>query len=190
MFRAPVFSMSTLLYTSTVFEPIKNRSPISFEVNSSINVLGFYKVRLTSQIEPLGSHPTLSNKKKQRFWRVRFVREGQVIERKKPDHRSSFSAERGGFEPPLRFRKHAFQACAFSHSATSPFCSWLKYEKEQNEDEELRILTILFWKKWMFKNGFLNFQSEELIKSFCDWSPLLHKPSLLWNKFYYFWLWI
>lgn len=30
------------------------------------------------------------------------------------------SAERGGFEPPLRFRKHAFQACAFSHSATSP----------------------------------------------------------------------
>ena len=29
-------------------------------------------------------------------------------------------AERGGFEPPLRFRKHAFQACAFSHSATSP----------------------------------------------------------------------
>lgn len=32
-------------------------------------------------------------------------------------------AERGGFEPPLRFRKHAFQACAFSHSATSPLCS-------------------------------------------------------------------
>ena len=34
--------------------------------------------------------------------------------------RLSPSAERGGFEPPLRFRKHAFQACAFSHSATSP----------------------------------------------------------------------
>ncbi len=30
------------------------------------------------------------------------------------------SVERGGFEPPLRFRKHAFQACAFNHSATSP----------------------------------------------------------------------
>ena len=31
------------------------------------------------------------------------------------------SAERVGFEPTLRYkRKHAFQACAFSHSATSP----------------------------------------------------------------------
>ena len=30
-------------------------------------------------------------------------------------------AERVGFEPTLRYkRKHAFQACAFSHSATSP----------------------------------------------------------------------
>lgn len=27
----------------------------------------------------------------------------------------------GGFEPPKRFRLHAFQACAFSHSATDPF---------------------------------------------------------------------
>ena len=31
-----------------------------------------------------------------------------------------FIAERGGFEPPLRYRKHAFQACAFNRSATSP----------------------------------------------------------------------
>ena len=31
------------------------------------------------------------------------------------------NAERVGFEPTLRYkRKHAFQACAFSHSATSP----------------------------------------------------------------------
>ncbi len=30
-------------------------------------------------------------------------------------------AERGGFEPPLPCGKHAFQACAFNHSATSPF---------------------------------------------------------------------
>ncbi len=35
------------------------------------------------------------------------------------------SAERGGFEPPLRYRKHAFQACAFSHSATFPYYSLL-----------------------------------------------------------------
>ncbi len=33
---------------------------------------------------------------------------------------SFYSAERGGFEPPLRYRKHAFQACAFNRSATSP----------------------------------------------------------------------
>ena len=29
-------------------------------------------------------------------------------------------AERVGFEPTLGFPKHAFQACAFSRSATSP----------------------------------------------------------------------
>ncbi len=28
--------------------------------------------------------------------------------------------ERGGFEPPLPFGNHAFQACALSHSAISP----------------------------------------------------------------------
>ena len=34
----------------------------------------------------------------------------------------SLSAERGGFEPPKRFwRLHAFQACLFSHSSTSPW---------------------------------------------------------------------
>ncbi len=32
-----------------------------------------------------------------------------------------FQAERMGFEPMMRFRRiHAFQACAFDHSATSP----------------------------------------------------------------------
>ena len=31
-------------------------------------------------------------------------------------------AERGGFEPPKRFRRlHAFQACLFSHSSISPW---------------------------------------------------------------------
>ena len=29
-------------------------------------------------------------------------------------------AERGGFEPPLAFTNHAFQACALNHSAISP----------------------------------------------------------------------
>ena len=29
-------------------------------------------------------------------------------------------AEREGFEPSMRFRIHAFQACAFNRSATSP----------------------------------------------------------------------
>ena len=32
-------------------------------------------------------------------------------------------AERVGFEPTLGFPKHAFQACAFSRSATSPLTS-------------------------------------------------------------------
>ena len=39
-------------------------------------------------------------------------------------------AERGGFEPPLRFRKHAFQACAISHSATSPVLEWRREIKQ------------------------------------------------------------
>ena len=31
-------------------------------------------------------------------------------------------ADRGGFEPPIRFERiHAFQACAFNRSATCPF---------------------------------------------------------------------
>ena len=31
------------------------------------------------------------------------------------------NAERGGFEPPVRAKRtHAFQACAFDRSATSP----------------------------------------------------------------------
>ena len=34
------------------------------------------------------------------------------------------SAERTGFEPANRFcRLHAFQACLFNHSSTSPFCN-------------------------------------------------------------------
>ena len=33
-----------------------------------------------------------------------------------------YHAERGGFEPPIRFRRiHAFQACLFNHSSISPF---------------------------------------------------------------------
>lgn len=37
-------------------------------------------------------------------------------------------AERGGFEPPNRFRRlHAFQACLFSHSSIFPLVfSWCK----------------------------------------------------------------
>ncbi len=37
-------------------------------------------------------------------------------------------AERGGFEPPNRFRRlHAFQACLFSHSSIFPFAfCWCK----------------------------------------------------------------
>src|SRR5690625_2794917 len=32
-------------------------------------------------------------------------------------------ADREGFEPSIRYERiHAFQACAFNHSATCPFC--------------------------------------------------------------------
>tara|TARA_B100000767_G_C19769289_1_gene539143 strand:+ start:3582 stop:3827 length:246 start_codon:yes stop_codon:yes gene_type:complete len=49
------------------------------------------------------------------------LNEKKLMSRNKKSPRGLFlNAERGGFEPPLRFRKHAFQACAFSHSATSP----------------------------------------------------------------------
>ena len=34
-------------------------------------------------------------------------------------------AEREGFEPSIRCRIHTFQACAFDHSATSPWCESL-----------------------------------------------------------------
>ena len=39
-------------------------------------------------------------------------------------------AERGGFEPPKRFRRlHAFQACLFNHSSTFPYsCLWASAE--------------------------------------------------------------
>ena len=44
--------------------------------------------------------------------------------RKKWEYKSF--AERGGFEPPIPFRGiHAFQACLFNHSSTSP-CSGRK----------------------------------------------------------------
>src|SRR5262245_8164590 len=34
--------------------------------------------------------------------------------------RSAPVAERGGFEPPVPFGTHAFQACTFNHSVTAP----------------------------------------------------------------------
>ena len=43
----------------------------------------------------------------------------------------SLFAERVGFEPTLRFRKHTFQACAFGHSATSPCLGRQRYKSER-----------------------------------------------------------
>ena len=37
---------------------------------------------------------------------------------------NNYMAERVGFEPTLGFPKHAFQACAFSRSAISPYYSY------------------------------------------------------------------
>ena len=53
---------------------------------------------------------------------------GAITENKKPYKHSVYRvllffalilAEKKGFEPSIRFRIHAFQACAFDHSATS-----------------------------------------------------------------------
>ena len=39
-----------------------------------------------------------------------------------------------GFEPMMRFRRiHAFQACAFDRSATSPY--WEKSDGENSSDQ-------------------------------------------------------
>ena len=39
----------------------------------------------------------------------------------KKARRNGLVADRGGFEPPIRYERiHAFQACAFNHSATCP----------------------------------------------------------------------
>jgi hypothetical protein len=50
-----------------------------------------------------------------------------------------YMAERGGFEPPLRFRKHAFQACAFSHSATSPYNDFLLAANVYNQNLDFSV---------------------------------------------------
>ena len=48
----------------------------------------------------------------------------KIIKRKKEtfsDFLLVYFAERGGFEPPKRFRRlHAFQACLFNHSSIFP----------------------------------------------------------------------
>jgi hypothetical protein len=52
------------------------------------------------------------------------------------------SAEREGFEPSLRFRKHAFQACAFSHSATSPVPLFRGQRMYRKHDDYLLPTTV------------------------------------------------
>ena len=51
-------------------------------------------------------------------------------------------AERVGFEPTLGFPKHAFQACAFSRSATSPFL--LQYQIHRTKRFLLCTLNYIF----------------------------------------------
>ena len=57
---------------------------------------------------------------------VIFERHGRIIikESCKSFDLQDSVAERGGFEPPIRFwRIHAFQACLLSHSSISPLSS-------------------------------------------------------------------
>ena len=57
---------------------------------------------------------TLILQRSSAFWRLIWRPSWRLSE--------TLPAERGGFEPPKRFwRLHAFQACLFSHSSTSPW---------------------------------------------------------------------
>ncbi len=59
--------------------------------------------------------------------------------KKKPEAHVSeasgyYLAEREGFEPSIRCRIHTFQACAFSHSATSPLqAAYTKGKREASQ---------------------------------------------------------
>lgn len=59
-------------------------------------------------------------------------------------------AEGGGFEPPLRYkRKHAFQACALSHSATLPQKfggAWAPVELRRTIAMKLCRSSVVEWK--------------------------------------------
>ena len=46
-------------------------------------------------------------------------------------------AEREGFEPSIRCRIHTFQACAFDHSATSPWALSLAQQQHTSERQML-----------------------------------------------------
>ena len=64
-------------------------------------------------------------------------------------------AERGGFEPPNRFRRlHAFQACLFSHSSTFPYYWWCKSKTFILNSDGIRQKVLLFHTahplKWLY----------------------------------------
>ena len=55
-----------------------------------------------------------------------------------------FLAERMGFEPMMRFRRiHAFQACAFDRSATSPGLFSLKVESNNQAAKVIKNCMIV-----------------------------------------------
>ena len=68
---------------------------------------------------------------------------GGLPKHKNQKSRKSFDlqdfAERGGFEPPIRFwRIHAFQACLLSHSSTSP--DVYRLHRLLNSGAKIRVL--------------------------------------------------
>lgn len=102
-------------------------------------ILSFFFMQITSFQNPSNTYafllvPVLMN---QRNFIFPFKKVIAINTFKEP---FSCTAERGGFEPPIPFCGiHAFQACQFSHSCTSPFsgmpqlegCKIIKkYEKE------------------------------------------------------------
>ena len=77
-----------------------------------------------------------------------------------------FIAERGGFEPPKRFRRlHAFQACLFSHSSISPCVTLHGFPYAfAKPTAKIIFLTLLSAKKPYFLHLAPNFKPKSVVR--------------------------
>ncbi len=113
-------------------------------------------------------------------------------------------AERVGFEPTLGFPKHAFQACAFGLSATSPTAISVQsteYMVQRNKDMSSHrihsvlstlysVLIFLLWRRgrdlnpgWSYPhNSFRDCRLQPLGHLSLDFSSKFTVPSSKWNR--------